>query len=34
MVVVFYGNSFGVTGHDSLEYKQGKFLEWIGAVRP
>ena len=34
MLIDFYGNSFGITGHDSLEDKQAKFLEWIGAVRP
>ena len=34
MLIDFYGNSFGISGHDSLEDKQAKFLEWIGAVRP
>ena len=34
MLVEFYGDSFGITGHDQLEDKQSKFLEWIGAVRP
>ena len=34
MLIDFYCNSFGISGHDSLEDKQAKFLEWIGAVRP
>ena len=34
MLIEFYGDNFGITGHDSLEDKQSKFLEWIGAVRP
>ena len=34
MLVEFYGDTFGITGHDQLEDKQSKFLEWIGAVRP
>lgn len=34
MLIEFYGNNFGITGHDALEDKQAKFLEWIGAVRP
>ena len=34
MLIDFYGDNFGISGHDSLEDKQSKFLEWIGAVRP